>query len=74
MKQGNIWTVADGPDCADKPRPITSRLMADKINTAHKPKLGANIGRLSDKDILRLNQAMLVFLGLAVAPGSVRRG
>jgi mRNA interferase MazF len=44
------------------------RLMVDKITTVPKSKLGAHIGRLADEDLLRLNQAMLVFLGLAVSP------
>ncbi|MEO3431553.1 type II toxin-antitoxin system PemK/MazF family toxin [Inquilinus sp. CAU 1745] len=44
------------------------RLMVDKITTVPKSKVGARIGRLDDEDILRLNQAMLVFLGLAVSP------
>jgi mRNA interferase MazF len=43
----------------------TSRLMVDKVTTVPKTKLGARIGRLADEDILRLNQALLVFLGLA---------
>ena len=43
------------------------RLMADKITTVPKFKVGAHIGRLDDEDILRLNQAILVFLGLAVS-------
>jgi mRNA interferase MazF len=43
-------------------------LMVDKITTVPKSKLGAHIGRLDDADILRLNQAILVFLGLAVSP------
>jgi mRNA interferase MazF len=42
--------------------------MIDKINTVPKSKMGAHIGRLDDGDLLRLNQAMLVFLGLAVSP------
>jgi mRNA interferase MazF len=33
-----------------------------------KTKVGARVGRLDDEDILRLNQAVLVFLGLAVSP------
>jgi mRNA interferase MazF len=33
-----------------------------------KSKVGVNIGRLDDEDILRLNQAMLIFLGLGVSP------
>jgi mRNA interferase MazF len=44
------------------------RLMVDKITTAPKAKVGARVGRLDDEDILRLNQAVLVFLGLAVSP------
>ena len=45
-----------------------SRLMVDKISTVPKIKVGAHVGRLDDEDILRLNQAVLVFLGLAVSP------
>jgi len=41
------------------------RLMADKITTVPKTKLGSRLGRLDDEEILRLNRAMLVFLGLA---------
>jgi mRNA interferase MazF len=44
-----------------------SRLMIDKITTIPKTKLGTRIGRLDDPDILRLNQALLDFLGLAVS-------
>ncbi len=42
-----------------------SRLMIDKITTVAKDKLGASIGRLSDDDVVRLNRAILMFLGLA---------
>jgi mRNA interferase MazF len=41
------------------------RLMVDKITTVPKSKLGVRLGRLTEKDIARLNQAVLVFLGLA---------
>ncbi len=44
------------------------RVMVDKITTVPKTKVGVRVGRLGDEDILRLNQAMLVFLGLAVSP------
>jgi mRNA interferase MazF len=44
------------------------RLMVDKITTVPKTKVGARVGRLDDEDILRLNQAVLVFLGLAISP------
>ncbi len=42
-----------------------SRLMVDKINTVSKTKIGARIGCLADEDIVRLNRAILVFLGIA---------
>lgn len=42
-----------------------STLMVDKITTVAKAKMGTVVGRLDDEDILRLNRAMLVFLGLA---------
>jgi mRNA interferase MazF len=42
--------------------------MVDKVTTVPKSKVGAHIGRLDDEDILRLNQAMMVFLGLATSP------
>ncbi|HEY5071359.1 MAG TPA: type II toxin-antitoxin system PemK/MazF family toxin [Caulobacteraceae bacterium] len=44
------------------------RLMVDKITTVPKTKVGARLGRLDDATILLLNQAILVFLGLAVSP------
>lgn len=43
----------------------TSRLMVDKITTMPKHKLGARLGRLADDDLLRLNRAVMIFLGLA---------
>lgn len=48
------------------------RLMVDKITTIPKTKVGSHIGRLDDADILRLNQAILVFLGLAASPRTRR--
>ena len=46
---------------------VPCRLMVDKVTTVPKSKVGAHIGRLDDEDVLRLNQAVLVFLGLAVS-------
>ena len=48
------------------------RLMVDKITTVPKSKVGAPIGRLDDTDILRLNRAMVVFLGLVPSARSRR--
>ena len=42
-----------------------SRLMVDKITTVPKAKIGSRVGRLDDEDIVRLNRAVLVFLGIA---------
>ncbi len=42
-----------------------SRLMADKLTTVSRERLGTMIGRLDDEDMVRLNQSILVFLGLA---------
>ena len=45
------------------------RLMADKVTTVPKNKLGVHVGQLADKDMLRLNRAVLVFLGIAAPFG-----
>lgn len=42
-----------------------SQLMIDKVTTVSKTKLERRIGRLSDEDIVRVNRAVLAFLGLA---------
>jgi len=42
-----------------------SRLMVDKLTTVSKDRLGTRIGRLDDEDMVRLNRAIIVFLGLA---------
>lgn len=44
------------------------RLMVDKITTVPKSKVGIRVGRLDDEDIVGLNQAVLLFLGLAGSP------
>jgi mRNA interferase MazF len=44
---------------------VPSRLMVDKVTTIAKTKLGRRIGQLADDDMVRLNRAMMVFLGLA---------
>ena len=42
-----------------------SRLMVDKLITVPKSRLGAQVGALGDEDMIRLNRAIVVFLGLA---------
>jgi len=51
----------------------TSRLMVDKITTVQKSKVGERIGWLDDQDVVRLNQAVMVFLGLAASPRAGRK-
>jgi mRNA interferase MazF len=62
-----LFRLAVEPDELNGLR-ATCRLMVDKITTVPKSKVGARVGRLKDEDILRLNQAIVVFLGLAVSP------
>jgi mRNA interferase MazF len=45
----------------------TSSLMVDKITTVHRSRLAKRVGHLSDKDLIRLGRAIVVFLGLAGA-------
>lgn len=42
-----------------------SQLMVDKLTTVPKERIGERIGRLDDADVMRMNRAILVFLGLA---------
>lgn len=49
------------------------RLMVDKITTVPKTRVGTRVGRLDDEDIIRLNRAVLVFLGMARASANDRR-
>jgi mRNA interferase MazF len=44
---------------------VSCSLMVDKITTVAKTKIGHQIGRLDDEDMVRLNRAVLVFLGFA---------
>jgi mRNA interferase MazF len=52
----------------------SSRLMVDKITTVPKSKVGERLGRLDDEDVVRLNRAVMVFLGLAASPRTGRKG
>jgi mRNA interferase MazF len=40
-------------------------LMADKVMTVRKTRLRVRIGQLDNDDMVRLNRAIMVFLGLA---------
>lgn len=47
---------------------MPSRIMIDKVTTVSRNRLGARIGSLPRADLVRVNQALLLFLGLANAP------
>ena len=47
-----------------------STLMVDKLTTVRRMRLGSRVGQLDDEDVVRLNRAILVFLGLAGSPGT----
>ena len=51
-----------------------SRLMVDKITTVPKSKIRSRLGRLDDAELVRINRAVAVFLGLgAPAKSSASR-
>ncbi len=41
--------------------------MVDKITTVSRSKLGEAVGVLDDADVVRLNRAIIMFLGMASA-------
>ena len=61
-----LFRITVGPDESNGLRAVC-RLMADKITTVPKSRIGTRIGRLADDDMLRLNRAVLVFLGIAAS-------
>lgn len=44
---------------------VSSCVMADKAMSVRAEKLGAPFGRLAEADMLRINRAMALFLGIA---------
>lgn len=50
-----------------------SQVMADKVTTLARTKLGIRVGRLTDEDMLHVNRALLVFLGIAGPVASANR-
>ena len=59
-----LFRLAVAPDAQNGLR-TTSRLMVDKITTVPKARVRERIGRLADADVVRLNRAIAVFMGLA---------
>lgn len=67
-----LFRLVVAPNARNGLRAI-SRLMVDKVTTIQKAKLGSRIGRLDDSEMVRVNQAIAVFLGLATSPRPGRR-
>ena len=59
-----LFRVAVEPSEANGLQAV-SRMMVDKLTTVPKARLGKRVGQLDDEDVVRLNRAILVFLGLA---------
>ena len=58
-----IRVAVEPTDVTGIERPST--IMVDKITTVPRAKVRSRIGRLDDSDLVRLDRALLVFLGLA---------
>ena len=43
----------------------TCQMMADKVMTVPRKKLGVRVGRLRDEEMVSVNRALMVFLGIA---------
>jgi mRNA interferase MazF len=53
-----MWPPSNGLQAA-------SRLVVDKPKTVSRSKLGTQIGALGGTDLIRLNRAVVAFLGIA---------
>ena len=58
-----LFRLVTEPDSHNGLR-ATSRLMVDELTTVPKKRLGERIGHLPAGDVVRLNRAIAVFLGL----------
>jgi mRNA interferase MazF len=41
-----------------------SRIMVDRVTTMRRSRLGTKVGALDDASVVRLNRALVVFLGI----------
>ena len=46
----------------------TSQVMADKVSTVQRSRIGVRIGRLEEREMAAVNVAAMLFLGLSPAP------
>jgi mRNA interferase MazF len=61
-----LFRIPVEPDAANGLR-APCRLMADKVTTVPKSRLGNRIGKLNPEYLLRLNRSVFVFLGLGTS-------
>ena len=59
-----LFRLAIQPDQAND-LDAASRIMVDKVTTVRRSRLGTKVGVLDDTTVLRLNRALVVFLGIA---------
>ncbi len=62
-----LFRLAVVPDVGNGLR-SASRLMVDKLTTVPRGRLGSRLGVLSNEDLVRLDRAIVVFLGLGGRP------
>ena len=71
--EASLFRLPIEPDERNGPR-SSSRLIEDNITAVPKSKVGERIGRPDDEDLVRLSQAMIVFLAglVLVSPSAAR--
>jgi mRNA interferase MazF len=52
---------------------VTSRITVDKVITVPRSKIGSRVCRMGAEDMVRLNRAVLVFLGIEEVSTAVER-
>jgi hypothetical protein len=58
--------IADRADETERPQyHTTCHVMVDKMTTVARSKLRKRVGELADEEMVRVNRAVVVFLGLA---------
>ena len=64
IRSAPLFRITVEPSAANGLRHV-SQVMADKIVSVRREKLGPVFGRLEDEHLLRVNRALAVWLGLA---------
>ena len=59
-----LFRIVVEPDDVNRLSSVAS-LMVDKITTIPRARVGSRVGRLADEDMVRLNRAVVVFLGIS---------